>query len=73
MNEENKKKIAIVDSDTLFSELMVQSLRDYGYQVESAATPEEGLDMVMKSEFDLVIISLAMSGMGGYGFSGKMV
>ncbi len=54
MNEKNKRKIAIVDSNASFSELMVQSLRDYGYQVESEATPEEGLDMVVRSEFGLV-------------------
>ncbi|HDQ40998.1 MAG TPA: PAS domain S-box protein, partial [Desulfonatronum sp.] len=60
--------ILVVDDEPEIQELTQESLESFGYNVQTAATGEEALEMY-KAEgkaIDLVLLDLNMPGMGGY-------
>jgi DNA-binding NtrC family response regulator len=61
----NPPHILIVDDEPLMRLSMVDALEAVGYQVVSAATGTEGLDLVRTRPFDLVITDLRMPGADG--------
>ena len=57
--------ILIVDDDAQLRKSFARLLTDEGYEVNTAATGEEGLSAVQKDAFDLVIMDVRMPGMSG--------
>ena len=58
-------KILIVDDEPLMRLSMVDALEAVGREVEAAATGTEGVDLVGKRPFDLVITDLRLPGADG--------
>jgi DNA-binding response OmpR family regulator len=53
-------KILIIDDDKDFSFAMQLVLEDHGYYVETAMTPEDGINKVLGTKPDLVILDVIM-------------
>ena len=57
--------ILIVDDEPLMRLSMVDALEAVGHDVQAAATGTEGVDLVRKRTFDLVITDLRLPGADG--------
>lgn len=62
------RRVLVVDDDESVRELCKEVLGVAGYEVETAAHGHEGLDMLKKSGYDLVISDVNMPGLGGVEF-----
>lgn len=60
-----KRKILIIDDDDSLRRVLEYNLVAEGYEVQPAASGEEGLYLFGKSKPDLVITDVKMSGMDG--------
>ncbi|MES0488934.1 MAG: response regulator [Leptospirales bacterium] len=60
------KKILIIEDDETQRELMVQMISHLGYQVKSAGTGKEGLDLLTAEEFDLTMIDIHLPDTSGF-------
>ncbi len=58
-------KILIVDDEEIIVRLLTMSLRSDGYEVVSAFSGEEGLEVFKKSSPDIVVTDIKMPGMDG--------
>jgi two-component system KDP operon response regulator KdpE len=58
-------KILVVDDDVQIRRVMHKMLAGQGYTVSDARTGEEALEMLRRGRHDLVLLDLAMPGMGG--------
>ena len=58
-------KILVVDDDLQIRRVMRKMLVAQGYMVSDARSGEEALDMLRRTRHDLVLLDLAMPGMGG--------
>jgi two-component system KDP operon response regulator KdpE len=58
-------KILVVDDDLQIRRVMRKMLTAQGYAVSDARTGEEALEMLRRGRHDLVLLDLAMPGMGG--------
>ncbi|MFH1134636.1 MAG: PAS domain S-box protein [Pseudomonadota bacterium] len=67
--------ILVVDDDHSILELTFEALVDQGYQVLTASSGEEALEIfsAKSDHIDLVILDLGMPGMGGYNCLGKLM
>ncbi len=54
------KKILIVDDDQGIREMLAEFLKEFGYEVTEAKNGKQGLEMLQKEEFDLVITDIGM-------------
>lgn len=59
------QKILVVDDDPELQELVGFALRREGYQVRAASDASQGLQMIERENFDLVLLDLMMPGMDG--------
>jgi len=59
-------KILIVDDEPDNVELLVQILEDEGYDILSALSAKEALDIVSKEIVDLILLDVTMPGMDGF-------
>jgi two-component system response regulator AtoC len=62
-----KTNILIVDDEHLIRWSLEKDLREAGYETRQAATGEEALEMMDKSEPDVVLLDLRMPGLDGFG------
>lgn len=62
------KRILAIDDDPFHLNLVTQVLERQGYKVESARDGVEGLELVEKAGFDLIISDIKMPGLDGYTF-----
>ncbi|MBL4938224.1 response regulator transcription factor [Clostridium sp. YIM B02515] len=62
----DKYKILIVEDDTSISKLVDKSLSAQGMLVFQAPNGKNGLDMISKENFDLVILDIFMDDISGY-------
>lgn len=60
-----KAKILVIDDDTSLRRVLEYNLQEEGYEVQAASSGEEGLYMFGKSQPNLVITDMKMSGMDG--------
>ena len=60
--------ILVVDDDARTREMVLDMLRDAGFNVAEAESAETALDMMQETVYSLVILDLRMPGMGGLGF-----
>jgi CheY-like chemotaxis protein len=58
-------KILVVDDDLQIRRVMRKMLVAQGYAVNDARSGEEALEMLRRGRHDLVLLDLAMPGMGG--------
>jgi two-component system, OmpR family, KDP operon response regulator KdpE len=61
----NAAKILVIDDDPQIRRVMRSTLTAHGYQVNDARSGEEGLEELRNSSYDLVLLDMNMTGMGG--------
>lgn len=67
-----KSKILLIDDDKSLLVTLRDFLRFEGYEVETAASGEEGLEKLTSVAPDLIVLDMSMPGMGGMGFLEKI-
>lgn len=65
------KKILIVDDEADLREILTFNLQSEGYDVTTAASGEEALELLTKP-FDLILLDIMMSGMSGLRVAEKL-
>ena len=63
-----EEKILIVEDEMAMSETLELLLEDYGLECEIATTGEEGLQLLKKKKFKVVLVDLRLPGMNGLQF-----
>jgi CheY-like chemotaxis protein len=69
---ENKKKILIIEDNKDLQEIYSHSFQKYGYEVVVEGNGLEGMNSVLKSLPDVILLDLMMPGMDGFGFLRKI-
>ncbi len=59
------KRILVIDDEEPIRKSFLLSLEDTGYQVETAASGEEGIQKIRKNKADLIFLDLKMPEMNG--------
>ncbi len=59
-------KILIIDDDEKLTRLLERFLGDFGFSVSSAHRPSQGLKLIKKTPFDLVILDIMLPEMDGF-------
>ncbi len=60
--------ILVIDDDSALRKLLCRNLlKQKSYEVHEAASGEEGLELIRKQSFDLVVTDIFMPGEGGIG------
>jgi two-component system cell cycle response regulator len=59
------EKILVVEDDRFFREMYYHLLRGEGYDVDTATSPDEALNSLVKTDYRLVITDLVMPGQSG--------
>lgn len=62
----NRYKILVIDDDTVLCELLGEYLETEGYDIMSVHNGNEGAELVLSEEFDLIILDVMLPGMGGF-------
>jgi CheY-like chemotaxis protein len=63
------KKVLIIDDEAMIIELLKNCLEDIaGWQVYSASSGQEGLDIAMSCQLDAILLDMMMPGMSGLTF-----
>lgn len=65
---EKKSKILLIDDDTSLLVTLRDFLQFEGYEVITAASGEEGIELLESTAPDLIVLDMSMPGMGGLGF-----
>ncbi|MDX1815795.1 MAG: sigma-54 dependent transcriptional regulator, partial [Thermodesulfobacteriota bacterium] len=65
------KNILVVDDDEMMRSFFASVLKEEGYAVEAAGHGKEGLEALNRSDFDLVLTDLRMSGISGLELMGE--
>jgi len=60
-----RARVLAVDDQRYFRELIASLLREEGYEAETAGSGEEALQILERSDFDVVLTDLVMPGMDG--------
>jgi CheY-like chemotaxis protein len=60
------KKVLIIDNNEEILDAFEQTLRDEGFDVETAMSGLEGVERFHRDSFDLVITDIDMPGMNGF-------
>mgnify|MGYP001591148798 CR=1 FL=1 len=68
MEDQDKKKILLIDDDASLLMTLSDFLKFEGYQITTADSGEQGLKRLEKMTPDLIILDMSMPGMGGVGF-----
>lgn len=58
-------KILIVDDEPKMTSLICGHLEDAGYKIDTTTQPKEGLEMIAKNSYDIVITDLSMPEISG--------
>jgi PAS domain S-box-containing protein len=69
---EHSPSILIVDNELRNRELLRIMLAGEGFQIQSAASAEEGLAMIAQHAPDLILLDVMMAGMDGYQMAAKL-
>jgi len=59
-------RILIIDDDVKLNQLLVGFLADFGFKVQTATRPEEGLKKLKQEAPDLIILDVMLPGMSGF-------
>ncbi|MBN2714194.1 MAG: response regulator [Planctomycetes bacterium] len=60
------ERILIVEDSRPIREVTTEFLRDEGYEVDAAATGTEGIELLEKNEYDLILTDLRLPGADGF-------
>ena len=60
------ENILIIDDDTQLTELLIEFLSSYKYNVVAKHTPEKGLEHLEKKGTDAIILDIMLPGMDGF-------
>jgi len=71
--KEKKAKTLVVDDEELIRDLMVHTLNNYGYEVETAGNADEALERMDRSSVELALIDIQMPGKSGIELLGEIV
>jgi CheY-like chemotaxis protein len=55
----------VIDDEDDVRKVVAETLEDFGHSVSTAADGPEGLSILEKEEFDLIVLDFAMPGMNG--------
>jgi two-component system, cell cycle response regulator DivK len=66
MDEEEGRKILVVDDNRDNRELVVKILRRHGYRLTEAVDGEEALVMAVAEPPDLILMDISLPGLDGY-------
>ena len=66
LNFEGAMKVLVVDDEDLVRNLVRQAMVDQGYQVFTASSGTEALDLGAEHEFDLIFSDVVMDGLSGF-------
>ena len=59
------KKIIVIDDESAIRKSFELALEDSGFEVKTASSGKEGLEMLKQGSYDLVFLDLKMPGMNG--------
>jgi two-component system response regulator VanR len=59
-------RILIIEDESKIQEILTEFLREYGYETSSAYDGVEGLDMLRKNLYDLVLLDIMMPKIDGF-------
>jgi two-component system response regulator VanR len=59
-------RILIIEDESKIQEILTEFLREYGYETSSAYDGVEGLDMLRKHTYDLVLLDIMMPKIDGF-------
>ena len=62
----NETSIVVVDDEPSIRELLVASLHFAGYEVETAASGSEAIEVIEKTQPDLIILDVMLPGLDGF-------
>ena len=60
------ENILIIDDDIQLTELLIEFLSSYKYNVIAKHVPEEGLEYLEKKEINVIILDIMLPGMDGF-------
>ena len=60
------EKILIIDDDVQLTELLIEFLGSYKYDIVAKHTPEEGLEYLREKSVDAIILDIMLPGMDGF-------
>ena len=63
-----KKRLLIIDDEANMRHMLFTVLEKAGYNVETAADGDEGLEMIQASQYDFILCDIKMPNMGGMEF-----
>jgi CheY-like chemotaxis protein len=58
-------RILVIDDENDVRKVVAETLEDFGHNVSTAADGPEGLSILEKEQFDLIVLDFAMPGMNG--------
>ncbi|MBT8489724.1 MAG: response regulator [Deltaproteobacteria bacterium] len=59
-------KILIVEDDKVFGDVIMKTVRKWGYKTEKAESGKEAMEKIRKESFDLVLLDLLLPDCKGY-------
>lgn len=59
-------RVLVVDDEDYIRELVTMAMTERGYEVRSAGSGEEAVDLASRCDFDLVFCDVVMSGLSGF-------
>ncbi len=59
-------KVLAIDDDSAITELLSMLLRTHGYEVLTANSGEEGIQLLQEKSADVIVLDLMMPGMDGW-------
>lgn len=65
MVDNNSHRILVIDDENSIRESLSEFFRDYNLETESVASAEEGLDILTRKHFDLVVVDIRLPGING--------
>lgn len=69
--EESRKKVLVVDDEQDICEILKFNLETEGYEVDTAYSAEEALNLELKS-YSLLLLDVMMGGMSGFALAKKL-
>ena len=66
MSKQYVERILIIDDQQVFRKKLELSTTNLGYQAESAANGQAGLEKLRSGQFDLLLLDIMMPGMDGF-------
>ena len=67
------EKILIIDDDVQLTELLIEFLGSYKYDIVAKHTPEEGLEYLEKKDANVIILISCCQGWMDFRYCGKYV